>query len=99
MHKYNPIGAYGVTFNKRAIFIYKTKTACEGYFVRKKNWNSIINNSEFNDVVSLFKSQLDSNYKNQVKVKMLAHKTKKLKKHFKRNDYQNVMTMTFVDKK
>jgi hypothetical protein len=32
------IGAYGATFNKRALFIYRTKTQCEGFFIRKRNW-------------------------------------------------------------
>ena len=34
----NVIGAYGATFDKRALFIYKTVTGCEGFFIRKKNW-------------------------------------------------------------
>ena len=29
---------------------------------------------------------------------MLAHKTKRLKKHFKRHDFQTVMTMSFFSK-
>lgn len=37
----NVIGAYGVTFNKRALYIYKTVTTCQGYFIRKKNWLDI----------------------------------------------------------
>lgn len=32
----NVIGAYGATFNKRALFMYKTKTQCEGFFIRKR---------------------------------------------------------------
>jgi hypothetical protein len=56
VHTHNPIGDYGVTFNKRAIFIYKTKTACEGYFVRKKNWNSVIDNPDFKEIVTLLKN-------------------------------------------
>jgi hypothetical protein len=47
----------------------------------------VINDPEHQEIVSMLKVQLESNYKNQVKVKMLAHKTKKLKKHFKRSDY------------
>ena len=32
------IGAYGVTFGKRAIFIYKTYEECRGFFIRKNKW-------------------------------------------------------------
>ena len=31
----NVIGAYGVTFNSRALFLYKTFSVCEGYAIRK----------------------------------------------------------------
>ena len=36
--KGNVIGAYGVTFNKRAVIIYTTITRCYGHFIRKTNW-------------------------------------------------------------
>ena len=32
------IGAYGITFNRRAAFIYKTYTKIQGFFMRKSNW-------------------------------------------------------------
>lgn len=32
------IGAYGTTFFERSSFLYKTKTLCKGYFIRKSNW-------------------------------------------------------------
>ena len=32
------IGAYGVTFNQRAAFIYKAFTNLYGYFIRKFRW-------------------------------------------------------------
>jgi len=44
-HKYvlryensNPIGGYGVTFDQKAEFIYKTHTDCYGHFIRRANW-------------------------------------------------------------
>ena len=36
------IGAYGATFNLRSIFVYKTMTLCEGYFIRKEHWLKIL---------------------------------------------------------
>lgn len=32
------IGAYETTFSERSSFLVKTKTQCEGYFIRKANW-------------------------------------------------------------
>ena len=40
----NVIGAYGVTFNKRSIFIYKTYTECKGFFIRKTKWLELMDN-------------------------------------------------------
>jgi hypothetical protein len=50
VHTHNPIGAYGATFNKRAIFIYKTNTVCDGYFIRKRNWMQVINDPEHQEI-------------------------------------------------
>lgn len=36
------IGAYHVCFNKRQIFIHRTKTECHGYFIRKSKWKDIM---------------------------------------------------------
>jgi len=36
------IGAYSATFNKRSPFAHKTLTVCEGFMIRRHNWNSIL---------------------------------------------------------
>ena len=41
-----PIGAYPITFDQRSLFIYKTVTNCEGYFIRKNNWKEIMATNE-----------------------------------------------------
>jgi hypothetical protein len=72
---HNVIGAYGATFNKRAIFIYKTKTLCSGYFIRKSNWLSIIYDSSLSEIVNKMKTNLQENYENMVKTNGLNYKT------------------------
>ena len=37
------IGAYGTTFNKRTLFIYKMTEELIGYFIKKSNWYKILN--------------------------------------------------------
>ena len=49
-HK-NVIGAFGVTNHKRALFIYKTTTVCEGYFIRKRAWMQILSNEDSSEIV------------------------------------------------
>jgi hypothetical protein len=41
------IGDYGCTMNKTSRFIYKTTTACEGFFVRKRFWDQILKAHSF----------------------------------------------------
>lgn len=36
------IGAFNICYNMRHIFIYKTHLDCKGYFIRKSNWKSIM---------------------------------------------------------
>ena len=38
----NVIGAYGVTFNKRTLFVYKTVTTCQGFFIRRNAWRRLM---------------------------------------------------------
>jgi|APSaa5957512535_1039671.scaffolds.fasta_scaffold29661_2 hypothetical protein len=57
-YSHNVIGAYGATFNKRAIFIYKTKTICTGYFIRKSEWLKIIYDPNVSKIVELMKKNL-----------------------------------------
>jgi len=52
--KKNPIGAYGCTFNKLALFIYKTTEAMEALFIRKKNWIKIIKNDDYKELAGNF---------------------------------------------
>lgn len=40
--KANVINAYACTFNLRSEFIYKTVTVCQGLFIRKKNWKTLL---------------------------------------------------------
>jgi len=48
-HKFFPfelnhvvIGGFGATFNKRSIAIYKTTSACKGFFIRFKTWKKML---------------------------------------------------------
>jgi hypothetical protein len=56
--KHSDIGAYGVTFNKKSNFIYKTPHDSEGFFIRKKNWINLINNDDSQEINELIKTYL-----------------------------------------
>ena len=69
----NVIGAYGVTFNVRALFVYKTFSACEGFSIRKQNWiNEILDQNE--TIMSVIKDSVKEDYETYVKRKLLSAK-------------------------
>ena len=70
-HK-NVIGAFGVTNHKRALFIYKTVTVCEGFFIRKKNWNEILDSDP--EIVKSLKKNIFLEFLLKLRLKILAAK-------------------------
>ena len=81
------IGAWAVTFGKRALFIYKTLTQITGYFIRKTNWLVIINNPEYKDLIDKFKENIKVGYENKLKKPIFEAKQIKINKVGKRNDF------------
>jgi hypothetical protein len=79
IYSHNVIGGYGATFNKRAIFIYKTQTLCNGYFIRKSNWLKIIYDQSLSEIVILMKMNLEHNYHTMVKKNGLEYKNERLR--------------------
>ena len=43
---YSVVGIYAVTFFKRSPYIYRTATACSGYFIRRQCWREIMENND-----------------------------------------------------
>lgn len=87
------IGGYNCTFDKRAIFCYRTKTLCEGYSVRKKNWMALISEDEFPSISKTLKRNVENDYLKNIKEKVLACKKKHIAKYHKRSDYQQMLTI------
>ena len=44
------VAAYGCTFNINSQYIYKTHTVCSGFSLRKKHWQAVLNQDEFEDI-------------------------------------------------
>ena len=61
-HKANVIAAYGVTFNKRAVFVYQVMHQLSGFFIRKSKWQEIIQNEEYAEIVFEFKKRICYNF-------------------------------------
>lgn len=80
----NPIGAFGVTFNKRSQFIYRTCGVCRGFFIRKTNWMKIMQSHE--QVTDEFKGQIVKEFELKVKRKLNVAKRIEIKKMRLRND-------------
>ena len=76
----NIIGAYGVTFNKRSKFIYKTATYCEGFFVRKTNWKTLIDDDDHTIISGHLQKQLKRDYEKKLFGKVNEEKQKVIKR-------------------
>ena len=50
------ISAFNLCFNKRQIFIHRTKTECSGFSIRKSNWMKIMN--EFPEFYKILKCKV-----------------------------------------
>ena len=74
----NVIGAYGLTFNVRALFLYKTVSKCEGFSIRKSNWLDILNSND--KIMAVIKSSVKKDYELQVKQKVMLAKKQIIKK-------------------
>jgi hypothetical protein len=50
------VGAFECTFNRRSSFIYTCLTECKGFFIRKNQWHSLIEDHE--EVTNKLKSNI-----------------------------------------
>ena len=89
----NMIGAYAVSFNKRALFIYRTITLCEGYFVRKTKWKEIFQDQDFAEITDKMRAQLKKEYIANVKEPLMKSKIKEVQKIAQRADYDTILSL------
>lgn len=91
----NTIGAYGITFDQRSEFIYKTSTRCKGYFIRKKAWKDILKNNE--QCTDEIKGQILKNHEIGVRKKMYLAKIRETRKFKSRADIDAMKYLLFVN--
>lgn len=76
------IGAYGITFNKRASFLYACKTDIEGFFIRKMKWIETIEEAPL--IEKIFKKNVLVDYLLNIRGKVMVYKNKIIKEHLNR---------------
>lgn len=91
-HRGNVIGAYGVTFHKRANFIYTTTSSCSGHFIRKKKWHGLLTSID-PALCRVIKQEFINDYNSMTKTKIAEHKMESIKKMKRRADYEAVMSL------
>ena len=90
------IGIYGVTFNKRSEFIYKTITPIESLFLRKVKWHNILSNGDIKGFVQIIKNHIKSFYLLNINQQLRENKEKQIRKFTLRADYENVLSVQGV---
>lgn len=86
------IGAYACTFNKRSIFIYKTITNCQGYFIRKLEWQNIL--SENSSIGSIIREEISEDFRVNIKARVLKEKQRDLAIWHSRADYDEILSIS-----
>ena len=71
------IGAYECTFNKKTIFVYKSKTDVKGYMLRKVLWQHLMN--DHGKISEFFKENIEYKYLNDIKNRVLQEKHRYMK--------------------
>ena len=90
------IADHGCTFNHKSNFIYKTKTLCEGYSIRKLNWQQILDDSP--QIAEQLKRKIITSYFYGTKLKVMSEKRKEIKRLRHRSDIQQILVVTDKDK-
>lgn len=78
------IGAYGITFNKRAKFIYTALTKIAGYFIRQPCWLEALEN--YPAIGCRIKKNVLMDYVCKINVKVTINKQKIIMKNKNRAD-------------
>jgi hypothetical protein len=89
------IGDYYLSFNKRSEYVYKTKTDCYGFSIRKKNWKSVIQDNP--NIADELLEQIELNYKRLIQTKMDKNIEKFLDKQRHRADYESILRVVHND--
>jgi hypothetical protein len=73
----NVLGAFYVSFSRKAMFITKAYTQCEGFSIRTDNWVQIL--SDAPDVARAFKPKILMDFYREVRKPMLVQKNRDIK--------------------
>ena len=85
------IGAYNCCFNTRAAFIYRCKSDCSGYSIRKSEWKNIL--SEEPEIQHVIEKNVKDDYENHISSKVMRVKETQVKKLSKRSDLQQILVI------
>ena len=58
------IGAYNCTFNERSSFVYKCRTDCHGYFLRKNTWKELLDGHPYLKII--IQKQVQEDYQKKM---------------------------------
>jgi myosin-crossreactive antigen len=79
------IGAFNICFNKRQIFIHKTKTECKGYSIRKGKWKIIMD--DFSEFFSILKRKVLFEYITYIRRPIIKYKQQEIVHFNQRADF------------
>ena len=90
------IGAYNCTFNKKALFKYQISNTMKAYTIRKLAWFQHINDPDYNEISVLLKKNIDENYHQCIKDRIIFIQNGHMRKLGQRTDQKEIMTIVDV---
>ena len=92
----NVIGAYGVTFGRRSMFLYRTLTTCHGFFIRRIEWRGLMD--EHAEISQHLKDAVKKEYEISVMNRVMTEKKAMLTKWKERSDYEATLQVVSNDR-
>ena len=83
------IGDYGVTFNKRSLFVFRTSSVCTGYSIRRTSWKQVI--GDHNEISELLTQKIKKEYEQEIMKRVLKEKKRMIEKWSQRSDYNGIL--------
>ena len=89
------VGAYNCTFNKRTMFLYRCRSECKGYFIRKINWLECIKMDS--EIENYIKKNVQNEYFDNILQKVMVAKKIHIEKLASRKDFEQVKMVALKD--
>lgn len=89
------IGAHECTFDHKSKFIYKTRSECTGFSIRKHPWKALLD--KWPEIGKQLKTKIVTNYFYKLRIRIQAQKKKEIQRLSERFDVNEIFVLEETD--